>query len=749
MLGFKFVEVKRSSFAVLLSLSIGLSGCFNAEMSWNSTSAASSAPLQLKWTAVFNQPTTLKAGQVVTPSPQVSVIDSSGAVVTSGSYSIYLSVYSDSACSQSLKGREGGGQNDSPEIFSTHQGVATLNGLKTDESGAFYVLAHSPEGPVSACSQLVTVEPGAADHIDVVTTSPYTSSLNTTTPISVQVVDAYGNPTSPPASGVSVTFAFLGNASGMGSIGLPPGASSSTSVADSKGLVSSYYNAPNASTSTRYVVIQATPTGLPNLEAISIPIFFQSGPLDHFNVTEYPPSTLINRFHWAKVMAVDANENPVSSFTGQVFLHDTQTSTSLNFESWDAGVKYMSFSASQVLAAKNLSASLVNNLVSQLGYQPISTIGPACISSVDWNSTTSGNWSVPSNWNGGAVPIASYSQLVRFNQGSSCSVDVSNVSTGCLSISSGALLVTPSVISLQITGDSMFVGSPGGLIDNSTGVIKFSGDRPQYFSSPAGPTGSPSYMYLNSIEKSSSSASSTFLSFERGDLAVGTFVLQSGSFSSLVYVNGNLSIQNKLTVPNSVEVIVNPGGVLIASGGIDVASGGRLTVRSGGQLLIGTGKLLDIQNGGAVKLDGTPGARAFVGASPQTPGSSFSFTVESGGEISAHDFQIADLGSQGLYLMASSLINSMENGQFSHISSGGAALTLGANLSFANSTLASFLGLQFDELEFRSDFTPIDASALVQSVAVIVSPHYGNATRYLKLLKSRVADPNDSLVFGR
>ncbi|HVC87411.1 MAG TPA: Ig-like domain-containing protein [Gaiellaceae bacterium] len=147
-------------------------------------------------------PASVSAGQTMSPSLTVEVLDANGNLVSS-SASITLAIGTNPA-SGTLSGTT---------TRTASGGVATFNDLSLDKAGAGYTLVASSGSLAGATSTPVTVNPAAASTIAVSAGNAQTATVNTTvaTAPAVLITDAYGNP----VPGVSVTFA---TASGGGSV---------------------------------------------------------------------------------------------------------------------------------------------------------------------------------------------------------------------------------------------------------------------------------------------------------------------------------------------------------------------------------------------------------------------------------------------------------------------------------------------------------------------------------------------------
>src|SRR5207244_1336740 len=136
--------------------------------------------------------------------------------------SITLAPFTNALCTAS----GGGTLNATSNPLAASSGVASFSGVNYTQSGNLYVQA-SATGLTPACSSLVSVSVGAADHMIKIAGDAQSATAGSavTTDPKVQVVDSNGNA----VSGVVVTFTVN---SGGGSTG------AATATTDASGFAS-------------------------------------------------------------------------------------------------------------------------------------------------------------------------------------------------------------------------------------------------------------------------------------------------------------------------------------------------------------------------------------------------------------------------------------------------------------------------------------------------------------------------------
>ncbi len=161
---------------------------------------AAGTPTALEYVA---QPSSVVAGQAISPAVTVRVRDGAGNTVTTATNAVTMAIGTN----------PGGSTLGGTTTASAVAGVATFGTLTLNKAGAGYTLVGSATGLTSATSATFTVTASGATTIaaNSVTSQTDTAGLPAAAPPSVLVTDAGGNP----VAGVAVTFAVTG---GGGSI---------------------------------------------------------------------------------------------------------------------------------------------------------------------------------------------------------------------------------------------------------------------------------------------------------------------------------------------------------------------------------------------------------------------------------------------------------------------------------------------------------------------------------------------------
>src|SRR5262249_53056764 len=127
-----------------------------------------------------------------------------------------------------------GGATSEPAV----NGVATFNTLSIDKTGTGYTLTASdatlPPASNSVTSNAFNVTPAAADHLVLATQPNQTPARQAVRPVTVRVVDAFGNLETANTSSVSVSIATNG--------GSPAGTLSGTLTVNAVGGVATFNN---------------------------------------------------------------------------------------------------------------------------------------------------------------------------------------------------------------------------------------------------------------------------------------------------------------------------------------------------------------------------------------------------------------------------------------------------------------------------------------------------------------------------
>ncbi len=243
---------------------------------------------------------------------------------------------------------------------------------------------------------------------------------------------------------------------------------------------------------------------------------------------------------------------------------------------------------------------------------------------------------------------------------------------------------------LSIVGENFTNLTPGSLTTNGNFVIRMGGSNPQTF---ANVDAIPKLVIDNDTTVSLPNAFtvSTDLS-----IAPGSGTLQIAEGLTLSYTG------SALVIPSSATVEVLSGATFTAMGGITV--NGVLKVNAGAKVLIGTGRTLQVNAGGLLRLQGTSGNAASLDAA-----SGGSFTLNVAGSINANYFSISRTTTAGLNITTagSDSIQTLSNGDFHYIASAGKAITLNTAKNLPNPD-PSGLGF-FDDSSF-GNVSNIDAT---------------------------------------
>jgi hypothetical protein len=148
-------------------------------------------------------PSSVIAGQAITPAVSVAIQDANGNLVTTATNSITVA----------LAANPGGGTLGGTRTVSAVGGVATFSTLTVDKAAAGYTLAASAAGLATATSGTFTVSPAAASQLAFVQ-QPTGAAAGAVIapPVTVAVQDAFGNTVI--SSSASVTLALGTNPSG-------------------------------------------------------------------------------------------------------------------------------------------------------------------------------------------------------------------------------------------------------------------------------------------------------------------------------------------------------------------------------------------------------------------------------------------------------------------------------------------------------------------------------------------------------
>jgi S-adenosylmethionine hydrolase len=131
------------------------------------------------------QPSTTTAGQSISPSVTVIVLDRFGNIVTTDSTDVVTIA---------LGTNPGGGTLSGTVSVTVRNGTATFSNLSIDKIGTGYTFSATATGLAAATSAAFNVNPAAADHLLFLQQPTDTAAGKTITPaVTVAVVDQFGN----------------------------------------------------------------------------------------------------------------------------------------------------------------------------------------------------------------------------------------------------------------------------------------------------------------------------------------------------------------------------------------------------------------------------------------------------------------------------------------------------------------------------------------------------------------------------
>lgn len=678
----------------------------------------------LVFPSTFSTPYSSSVGVPLTV--KVRVVDKNGNLLTSDSYTVSLSSYSDSGCTVPNHS----GADNTFATASTVDGIATFADLTSEEAGNFYIRA-SADGLISACSALVTFIAGSPDHLEAFprgqnTTSRYfIGTIGSSIPVNVQVVDYYGNAVAP-SSAITVDFSVI---SGGGSI--------STSLStDATGYVGTNYT---SSTTSGVSIINATSASLPNTASLGkFIVVSKPGAPAGLLLNNFPlGGTILDNLQWLLVIVKDASGNFVRDFPGSsnnLVLSSSSliyspyaisggtdpasatSSITVPFTSNDGGMKFIpigfhSFGTFTLSASAN-SGALTGSLAS------IAISNPSCGTAKNWIGGDT-SWSTISNWSPAGAPSATDDLYLASAPLPLLPATIN--SAQCVNLLSGGGLTGAAGAILQIYGNS-FIANSGSYVNLSPGTLQMSSSpsMPQQVVNQSGA--------LMNIDTLTITNSTMTTSLEGGmGYNINNF---NNTSSGPVYINTPIRVNSPLSL-SSGNIVITGTGSLGAMAGIALSGSATLTINGGGRLYLGDGTSLVVSAGGTLKLQGTSTARAAISA---LNGGSYSFTVGSGGVLNASDFLIDSTDANGLNLSSASV--QLMNGWFTNSSSTGYALQLGTGV-----TGASLINLQFQV----SSGNVIYAGALTSNIAVVNTYLSGGGTTSLK---SKTYDPNNWIIWS-
>jgi len=136
-------------------------------------------------------PTSVTAGEFIAPSPTVKIVDGAGNTVTTATNPVTVAIANN----------PGGSTLSGTTTVAPVSGVATFSTLSLDKAGTGYTLAASSTGLTGATSTGFTVSAAAPAALDfVVQPSNAVAGATISPPVTVRILDAFGNPTTSTAS---------------------------------------------------------------------------------------------------------------------------------------------------------------------------------------------------------------------------------------------------------------------------------------------------------------------------------------------------------------------------------------------------------------------------------------------------------------------------------------------------------------------------------------------------------------------
>ena len=153
-------------------------------------------------------------GMSLSPQPQVVALNAAGSSVAPTHATVTLSVYSDSACQNAISTTPNGrGSLSGTLSLNMEVGFANFSGISINQAGPVYLKASAP-GLSSACTNLISVTPGAVSEAESTLTADKTllvaDGVDQAT-VTITLKDDFGNPISgvPTSAGTSSSHATL------------------------------------------------------------------------------------------------------------------------------------------------------------------------------------------------------------------------------------------------------------------------------------------------------------------------------------------------------------------------------------------------------------------------------------------------------------------------------------------------------------------------------------------------------------
>ncbi len=227
------------------------------------------APAQLEF---VQQPTNTTAGNTITPSVTVQVLDAFDNVVT-GDNSTQITL--------AIGTNPGSGTLNGTVTRTVVNGVATFNDLSINQAGIGYTLTASAAGLTGDISSAFNISPAAPVQLAFVQ-QPTTAFINTTIApaVTVQITDSYGNPV--PLGGQPITLA-IGTNPGGGTLG-----GTTTQASNGSGLAT-FNNLSINQVGVGYTLTASAP-GLTGATSTAFDITFAAP--DHLSFAQQPTNTV-------------------------------------------------------------------------------------------------------------------------------------------------------------------------------------------------------------------------------------------------------------------------------------------------------------------------------------------------------------------------------------------------------------------------------------------------------------------------
>lgn len=276
-----------------------------------------------------------------------------------------------------------------------------------------------------------------------------------------------------------------------------------------------------------------------------------------------------------------------------------------------------------------------------------------------WDGSSNQDWGTNNNWTPSNYPDSASEDALIVSAARPTKLS-DDVTVGCVDITSGVLVSRNGTRTLSITGDYFKAPNLNSLDFNAghNPVINMAGSSAQELQAV-----DP----VNTVTINNNSTVTLSESFE-----IRTNLDLSGASGGTIVVAGDLTLSftSAFTIPSGVTVQISNGASITAAG--NVAVNGTLEIAAGGSLRMGSGTTLSIASTGFLNLNGASGNSATLKGNGSV---SWNFTMA--GTMSAQYFRVDRTTTNGINITGT--VNSMDNGEFHYIASGGTAITLGAS----------------------------------------------------------------------